>query len=138
MGAPAPAAAPAAIAPVVPGSREERFQLISPIRRRIAEHPDNVPMINNAAWFLAVRPPPGIDPAECLRLAEQACALAGDAHAGVLDTLAAALATNGRFDEAAQAAERAQQTARAAGADALAEQIGRRLETYRRGQPWRE
>ena len=107
-------------------------------RRRIAEHPDNVPMINNAAWFLAVRPPPGIDPAESLRLAEQACALAGDAHAGVLDTLAAALATNGRFDEAAQAAERAQQTARAAGADALAEQIGRRLETYRRGQPWRE
>jgi len=34
---PAPAPAPAAIAPVVPGSREERFQLISPIRRRIAE-----------------------------------------------------------------------------------------------------
>ncbi|MFM7136818.1 MAG: 2-oxoglutarate dehydrogenase complex dihydrolipoyllysine-residue succinyltransferase [Planctomycetota bacterium] len=35
--APAPASAPAAVALPVPGSREERFQLISPIRRRIAE-----------------------------------------------------------------------------------------------------
>ena len=107
-------------------------------RRRLAENPENVPMINNAAWFLAVRPPPGADPAESLRLAEQACALNGDAHAGVLDTLAAALAANGRFEEAAQTAERAQQVAREAGAAALAEQIGQRLETYRRGQPWRE
>jgi 2-oxoglutarate dehydrogenase E2 component (dihydrolipoamide succinyltransferase) len=35
--APAPARAPVAPPPAVPGSREERFQLISPIRRRIAE-----------------------------------------------------------------------------------------------------
>ena len=35
--APLPKAVPAPVAAAVPGSREERFQLISPIRRRIAE-----------------------------------------------------------------------------------------------------
>ena len=107
-------------------------------RRAARENPSDIPLLNNTAWFLATRPPPGVDPAEALRLAQQVHALAGDAHPGILDTLAAAQAANGRFAEAIQTAEQALQKAQAAGDADLAGQIEQRLDAYRRGQPWRE
>ena len=107
-------------------------------QREIQRHPDDIPMLNNTAWFLATGPSVGADPSEALRLAQRGCELAGKPHPGLLDTLAAAQAANGRFAEAVQTAEQAEQLAQAGGDAALAAQIAQRLETYRRDRPWRE
>ncbi len=107
-------------------------------RRELDRDPANVLLLNNVAWYLATRPPAGADPAESLRLAQKARDLAGDAHAGILDTLAAAQAANGQFDDAVQTASLALRQAQAGGLSDLAGQIERRLDSYRRRQPWRE
>jgi spermidine synthase len=107
-------------------------------KRAVKEHPDDILMLNNTAWFLATGPSVGAEPAESLRLAQRVCELAGEAHPGLLDTLAAAQAANGRFDEAVRTAEQALQLAQAGGDAALVGQIAQRLDAYRRGQPWRE
>ena len=52
-------------------------------------------------------------PIDALSLAQRAIAVAGDDHPEVLDTLAAAYAANGRFDDAVSTARRAIQAARA-------------------------
>ncbi|MBW1684428.1 MAG: hypothetical protein JRS35_05125 [Deltaproteobacteria bacterium] len=93
---------------------------------------------NNLAWLLATTPDPGQrDPAGAIELAERALRLTRD-DAAVIDTLAAAYASAGRFAEAAQAAQRAHSLASQAGEAALAAEIGRRLALYRRGLPYVE
>jgi len=80
--------------------------------------------------------PPGSSRA-AIELAERALRLTRD-DAAVIDTLAAAYASAGRFAEAAQAAQRAHSLASQAGEAALAAEIGRRLALYRRGLPYVE
>jgi len=60
-------------------------------------------------------------------------ALAGPNDAAALDTLAAAYAENGRFDEAIATARRAIATA-----PARAPIIQRRIQRYQAAMPWRE
>src|SRR5207247_4197254 len=52
--------------------------------------------------------------AEAVRLAEQACQISGCKQSGVLDTLAAAYANAGRFEEAVKTGEEAFSIAKAA------------------------
>jgi tetratricopeptide (TPR) repeat protein len=76
------------------------------------------------------------NPAEALRLAAELERLTRGADALVLDTMAAALAGLGRFEEAVAAAQRALDLARAQPALAgLATEIEARLQRYRDGQP---
>jgi tetratricopeptide (TPR) repeat protein len=92
---------------------------------------------NNLAWLLATTPDPRQrDPAGAVELAERAVRLAPDA--AVVDTLAAAYASAGRFADAVQAAQRAHSLASQAGEAALAVEIGRRLALYRRRLPYVE
>lgn len=56
----------------------------------------------------------------------------------VLSAFAAALAETGRFPEAVTAATRALDVARAAGDREAAALLQKRLDTYRRGHPWRQ
>ena len=56
----------------------------------------------------------------------------------MLDSLAAAYAEAGRFAEAATAAQQAAQLAARNGNQPLAEEIHRRLESYRAGRPFRQ
>ena len=101
--------------------------------------PDNVAALNNLAWYLATCPDPKVrDGAEAVRLAERACELTGRENPTQLDTLAAAYAEAGRFDEAARTAEEARSLALATGAKPLADAIGARLELYLSGRPWHE
>ena len=94
------------------------------------------PLIS-AAWILAAAPPPAVrDPAEALSLARRAVDLGAAGEPAALDALALALASNRRFDEAAQTAERAADLADREGRDKLAEQIRGRLALYRRGVPF--
>jgi tetratricopeptide (TPR) repeat protein len=101
--------------------------------------PNSIEVIDNLAWLLATREPAeGGDPARAVELAERACELAGQENIACLDTLAAAYAAAGRFDDAVTAAERAVQLAESAGQASLAKLIRQRLELYRAGRPYRE
>jgi spermidine synthase len=70
-------------------------------------------------------------------LAERA-ALSSAPDPSVADTLAAAYAAAGRYDEAVRVAEQALRQVEAGGPPALAEQVRARLALYRAGRPYRE
>jgi tetratricopeptide (TPR) repeat protein len=76
------------------------------------------------------------DPEEAIRIAEEAVELTGRRDAVALDTLAAAYASAGRFDDAARTAEEALARANAAGAGAYARDIAARRDLYRQGRPY--
>ncbi|HUW18577.1 MAG TPA: tetratricopeptide repeat protein [Sedimentisphaerales bacterium] len=93
--------------------------------------------LNGMAWLLATRPGGSASELqEAVRLAERACELTEYQNAAIVDTLAAAYAAAGRFEEAVKAAESA--LGSASKADELAEQIRERLELYRQKKPYRE
>src|SRR5262249_32988577 len=69
------------------------------------------------------------------RLARQCCLVAGDTHPVPLDTLAAAYAEVGSFDQAVEVARRAAGLADAAGQNDLAGQIRERSRLYEKRQP---
>ncbi len=96
-------------------------------------------LFNNMAWIQATRP--DADPAageEAVEWAKQACALAGDGDASMLDTLAVAWAAAGRFEEAIATAERAIQSARQSpAAISVTTQMDQRIKLYRQGKPYR-
>jgi spermidine synthase len=70
-------------------------------QQAIALDPDSSQLLNNAAWILATHPDDSVrNPAEATRFAERAVQLTGRNNPFVLDTLAVAYASDGRFDEA--------------------------------------
>jgi len=101
--------------------------------------PRNPSYLAKLAWLLATCPDPGLrNGAEALTLARQARAGANRPSPAVLDALAAALAENAQFDQAAHIAGQAAQLARQAGRPKLAAAIEARLSAYQQGRPWRE
>jgi len=92
---------------------------------------------NDLAWVLATSAEAtDRDGAEALRLARQVCAKGGQpSH---LDTLAAACAEVGRYDQAAQIARQAHDKARSSGQHELAAKIASRLKLYEQGQAYRQ
>ena len=105
----------------------------------LQQTPDSLELLNNLAWLVATRQTPQAgSPARALQLAQRACNLSGPGNLQCLDTLAAAYAAAGRFDDAIITAERAIQLAESTGQTALAQRIRSRLELYRAGRPWRE
>ena len=94
---------------------------------------------NNLAWLLATSPGVSVrDPADALRLAEGLRNETREPTADLLDTLAAAYAAAGRFDEAIRSAEQAVALAEAEGAFARAQTIRRRISNYRSRTPYIE
>jgi len=73
-----------------------------------------------------------------VRLAESACAMTGRTQASYLDTLAAAYAEAGRFEEAVTTAQQAVALATSGKQQALATAIQAHLELFRAGQALRE
>ncbi len=104
-------------------------------RERARGRPEEGHYAATLALLLATTPAEGVrDGAQALRLAEEAVA-AGGATWSALEARAAALAEEGRFEEAVRAAEAA---LRAASDDAAARQrISAGLARYRAGQPLR-
>jgi tetratricopeptide (TPR) repeat protein len=101
--------------------------------------PDFADAHNNLAWLLATHAPTeGGDAVRAVDLAQRACELTGNRRAGYLDTLAAAYAAAGRFNEAVVAAQKAIDLARAGGQPKLAGEYEARLELYRSGRAYRE
>ena len=119
--------------------RGDRSRAVEVLRAGHAAFPGDIDLANDLAWRLATSPESAQrDGAEAVRLAEEANATQGGADASTLDTLAAAYAEAGRFDDAAAAAGRARETAVQHGESALAARITERLKLYQAHQPYHE
>jgi len=92
--------------------------------------PDYPKAQNGLAWRLATVTDFG-DPVWAVTLAEAACKLTNNRVAAYLDTLAAAYAAAGRFDDAVDTAQKAIQLADSTAQTQLASEIKMRLELYR-------
>ncbi|MCK4851207.1 MAG: tetratricopeptide repeat protein, partial [Phycisphaerae bacterium] len=100
---------------------------------------DRPKVLNNLAWILATHKDAKIrNGAQAVRLAERACQLESYKRVSSVDTLAAAYAEVGQFDQAVKTAEKAMQLARAAKSEKLAKDIRNRLELYKAKRPHRE
>lgn len=98
---------------------------------------DDVNTMNNLAWVLATAEDTKYqNPAEAVKLAERACELTRYEQSDLLDTLAVAYASSGRFEEAIEVSEKAIELAKMSGQKDLADEIQSRLQLYQAGQPY--
>jgi tetratricopeptide (TPR) repeat protein len=96
-------------------------------------------VFNNPAWLIATAGDVSAEDANnAIEFAERACDKTGYNQANLLDTLAAAYAAGGRFDEAVTTAQKAIDAAKARGQDELAGAIQKRIELYRAGQRYHQ
>jgi tetratricopeptide (TPR) repeat protein len=101
--------------------------------------PDLVDALNDLAWALATQPDAKLrDGARAVEIATRAAELTHRNSPGILDTLAAAYAEAGRFEEASATIRDAIQKAQSAGAIGLPEEFQTRLKLYQAKQPYRE
>ena len=116
----------------------ERPRALRYFRKLAAERAEDPGILNNIAWLLAVSEHSPAPPGEALALARQAIALAGEEQPVLLDTLAAACANAGQYEEAVAWAEKARLLAVQQNRRNLARRLEQRMERYRQGMPWRE
>ena len=120
-------------------ARGDRAAAIELLRRGLAVVPDSVAITNELAWALATSVDAELrNGREAVTLAKRAVELTGGQGHNELDTLAAAYARAGRFDDAVATAERALEIARRGEQDELASQIAARLELYGNRQAYHE
>jgi tetratricopeptide (TPR) repeat protein len=99
--------------------------------------PEAVGTLANLAWLRATNGDSSIrDPAAAIRLAEQACRLAGAPNPRLLDILASAYAAAGHYPRAVEAAEAALQIVDGGGAVGPLAGLPDRLQLYRAGRPF--
>ncbi len=110
---------------------------IDVLRRGYAIIPDNIMIANDLAWRLATAPDGLADGPLAVSLAKYVNDLKGGESCSELDTLAAAYAAVGRFDDAVETAERALAIARQTAQHDLAGEIAQRLDLFRQGKPYR-
>jgi cytochrome c-type biogenesis protein CcmH/NrfG len=106
--------------------------------RQILEiKPDQLEALNNLAWLMATSNDPNLkNPSEAIEFAFKACQVTEHKDAESLDTLAAAYAAAGRFDEAVATAQKALELADSNNETELVEQIKQRLDLYNNNQPF--
>ena len=114
-------------------------EAIGHFEQAIRLQPDFAEAQNNLAWLLAtLAPADGGDPPRAVTLAQRACELTSQRAPPYLDTLAAAYAAVGRFNDAIDTAQRALELARSAGQEGAAQAIEARLELYRNRRAYRQ
>jgi Flp pilus assembly protein TadD len=114
-------------------------EAIAHYREGLRLKPDAPEGLNNLAWILATDPDESKrNGAEAVRLAAQACDRTGWKKPVMLGTLAAAYAEAGRFGEAVAAAQKAIETAEAAGQSDLAAINRRLIEIYRANRAYHQ
>lgn len=113
-------------------------EAIEQYRIILENRPGFVPSLSGLSWLLATHPDSALrNGGEAVALAERALQ-SGGRGPNVLNTLAAAYAAVGRFEEAAATASEAIGLAEKVGQARLAGQIRTRLELYEKQKPWRE
>jgi tetratricopeptide (TPR) repeat protein len=109
----------------------------SHLRAALGIDPHRADTLSALAWAMATHPNPAYqDGVEAERLARRAIELSKSPDPHLLDTLAAALARQRKFDEAANVAQQAADLAQRQGADDLAAAIRNRLQLYRSGHAY--
>ncbi len=112
-------------------------EALASYREALRLDPDDLGSRNGVAWILATHPDPAArDARAAIAMAEENVRRAEHGSPGLLDTLAAAYAAAGRFEDAIAVAERALAMAGAGGAPGAASGIRQRLARYRNGQPF--
>jgi arylsulfatase A-like enzyme/Flp pilus assembly protein TadD len=105
--------------------------------KAIVIKPDSFQVRNNLAWILAADKDTSIrNPNAAIEHGQKACQLTDYRQPGILDTLSVAYAAAGRFDEAIATAQKALVLARAAKQDAVALDIQKHLDLYRKEIPY--
>ena len=113
-------------------------QALPHLREAVRIKPDFSMALNTLAWILATHPSGSIrNGAEAVRHAQKAVDLSQERNAVFLDTLAAAQAEAGRFEEAVRSAQKAAELARAENPELLGD-ITARIKLYQSGRPYRE
>ena len=113
-------------------------EAIAEYRLALDANPDLLEPLAALAWTLATSPDARLrKPEEAVGLAERAATLTNRRDVTVLDALAAAYASAGRFADAIAAEQLALDLVETAGATAAAAPIRLRLELYRRKKPFR-
>ncbi|HEX4666364.1 MAG TPA: tetratricopeptide repeat protein [Chthoniobacterales bacterium] len=108
-------------------------------RETVRLHPDKTGVAVTLAWILSTAPERSIrDGARALDLAQRAAQASGGRNLMIIRVLAAAYAENGRYREAIQAAQEAEQSAEASGQAAIANLLRGDLDLYRLGIPLRD
>ena len=120
--------------------KQKKFTVaVTEYQKTLDLDPRHLPVHISLAWLLATCPEASVrDGSRAMELAEQARALAGSESPQLLDTLAAAYAEAGRFDEAVETATRALNLPAARNNQPLAEAIQKRLELYKMNAPFRD
>jgi tetratricopeptide (TPR) repeat protein len=108
-------------------------------RKALSFNPDYVEACGNLAWTLATHPDRNLrNGDEAVRLARRACRLTQYRNANLIDTLAAALAEKGQFDQAVRMAERAIGLASHQMPEQQIQAMRNRLEKYKASRPHRD
>jgi len=120
--------------------RGETAGAVDHMRKTLAEEPDNVTVLSLLSWVLATAADDAIRSGdEALEMARKACRLSRDRNPLAIQSLAAACAEKGLFDEAVRHAERAARLAAEQGKKALARRIRTVLDSrFRKGEPFRD
>jgi len=101
------------------------------LREALKREPDNVQMLNDAAWLLATSSDAALrNASEAVRLAEHTAQLTAGHDPGALGTLAAAYAASGDFDRAQDVEQRAADLAGQQGKAQLATELGSRVALF--------
>ena len=109
------------------------------LSRSVELNPSGVAALTELAWMLATERDGSLrDGTLAVTLAERARSLAVDPDATILDTLAAAYAESGRFEDAQATAAQAREQARIEQNPALIRFISQRIRSYQRRRPYRE
>ena len=112
-------------------------EALAQYRLAIRLSPDQPEWLADLAWMLATEEEPRFrDPDEALRLAEKACQLTQNREAAPLQSLAAALAAGGRYDEARDMAGRAAGVASSTGQTGLAATLDEQRQRYEQKKPF--
>ncbi|MCK4753309.1 MAG: tetratricopeptide repeat protein [Planctomycetes bacterium] len=102
-------------------------------------NPDLIDAMNALAWYFATHKENNFyNPKEAIRLAERVCELTNYDSPILLDTLAVAYASDGRFPEAIAVSKKAVNFAVSAGQEKLTEEIRNRIKLYKNNQPYIE
>ena len=108
-------------------------------REALRVRPDYLLALNEAAHVLAASAEPSVrNGPEAVKLGERAVQLSGGQEAMYLDTLAAAYAEAGRFEDAVETARRGLEIATRENQAQLREGLAARLRLYEAGKPYRD
>ncbi|MCH7993034.1 MAG: tetratricopeptide repeat protein [Planctomycetes bacterium] len=114
------------------------IESVANLRKGILIAPENVNLRERLAWVLATSPNDGVrDGREAVELGERLVARLEKSSARAFDSLAAAYAEVGQFDDACRTVELAIKVAEEGRRSGYAVQLRERLSQYRRREPFR-